>query len=79
VPCDVNLPPFSPPLDSIIGSAHLMQNKLDGLARGVGPVQTVPPGHRAADDGLTAGYAPAGTQLPSSVTREEGSFFLWRA
>ena len=32
-------PPYSPPLDPIISAAHIMQNKLDGIALGIGPVE----------------------------------------
>jgi len=30
-------PPYSPPIDPLLTAVHLMQNKLDGIARGISP------------------------------------------
>jgi NADPH-dependent 2,4-dienoyl-CoA reductase/sulfur reductase-like enzyme/rhodanese-related sulfurtransferase len=32
-------PPFAPPIDPIAATAHLLANKLDGLARGISPLE----------------------------------------
>lgn len=32
-------PPYAPPIDPIAATAHLLANKLDGLARGISPVE----------------------------------------
>ncbi len=32
-------PPYSPPIDPIAAAAHLLANKLDGLARGISPLE----------------------------------------
>ncbi|MFA4916891.1 MAG: FAD-dependent oxidoreductase [Syntrophales bacterium] len=32
-------PPYSPPLDPVITAAHLMQNKLDNISRGISPLE----------------------------------------
>lgn len=32
-------PPYSPPLDPILTAAHVLQNKIDGITRGVSPLE----------------------------------------
>jgi NADPH-dependent 2,4-dienoyl-CoA reductase/sulfur reductase-like enzyme/rhodanese-related sulfurtransferase len=32
-------PPYSPPIDPLLTAAHVLQNKLDGIARGVSPLE----------------------------------------
>ena len=34
-------PPYSPPIDPLLTAAHVLQNKLDGVARGVSPVEAL--------------------------------------
>ena len=40
-------PPFAPPIDPLLGAVHLLQNKLDGIALGVPPMEA----KKRIDDG----------------------------
>ncbi|OIP88299.1 MAG: hypothetical protein AUK24_08290 [Syntrophaceae bacterium CG2_30_49_12] len=43
-------PPYSPPLDPILTVAHVMQNKIDGITRGISPLEVKRMIDRGRDD-----------------------------
>ncbi len=64
-------PPYATPLDSIASAAHLMANKLDGLARGISPVEAKKRLDRGDDILLLDVRTPAeyaAMKLPYDVT-----------
>ena len=75
-------PPFSPPLDPLLVAAHVLQNQLDGIARGVSPLEAkgmIERGEvtavdvRGPDEFVVRGLPYDVRHLPLGALRERGA------